>query len=290
MTQTACKSLVTFFNKLSQPQRTSLIPDFWVLDQIAASGGKTSKLVQSKWSTKVHKLQQAEGQNALPSFSVLVREVTFHAEWMNIPQISQTAPVSDNRRNVASCPVTPSCRWLQSSKGRDQSLSLAAPTTHTNPDSEESSEGNKPIENFTPAASSQSQITPATPKLAFYPFHRTKSHNLDECQKFRELDFAKRRDFLFRQKLCFNCAKSTENTSRNCSQRLSNCKICANKHFYASPRSIMAKKPRHTHIVGLYSSLRQRSCQFMREDCATKGFWRNDWSSQLHTQLKQLWN
>ena len=34
---------------------------------------------QSKWSNKVQKLQQNEGQNAFPAFSVFVREVTFHA-------------------------------------------------------------------------------------------------------------------------------------------------------------------------------------------------------------------
>lgn len=161
---------------------------------------------QSKWSNKVQKLQQAEGQNTFPSFSVFVKEVTFHAERMNIPQISQTTPISGNRRNVTSPPGTPSRGGLQSFKGQSQSLPVTALATRTNPDCEQSSEGNKPIENSTPLASSKSLITPATPKPAFCPFHRTKSHNLDKCQKFRELDFAKRRDFLFRHKLCFNCA------------------------------------------------------------------------------------
>ena len=185
---------------------------------------------QSKWSNKVQKLQQAEGQNAFPSFSVFVKEVTFHAERMNIPQTSQMAPVSGNRRNVTSPPVTPSRGGLQSFKRRGQSSPVTAFATHTNPDCEQSLEGNKPIENSTQLASSQSQVTPATPKPAFCPFHRTKSHNLDKCQKFRELDFAKRRDFLLRYRLCFNCAKSTEHTSRNCSQGSSNCEICGNKH------------------------------------------------------------
>ena len=185
---------------------------------------------QSKWSNKVQKLQQADGQNTFPSFSVFVKEVTFHAEQMNIPQISQMTPVSGSRRNVTSPPVTPSRGGLQSFKGHGQSLPVTALATHTNPVCEQSSEGNKPIENSTPLASSQSQVTPATPKPAFCPFHRTKSHNLDKCQKFRELDFAKRRDFLLRHKLCFNCAKSTEHTSRNCSQGSSNCEICGNKY------------------------------------------------------------
>ena len=185
---------------------------------------------QSKWSNNVQKLQQTEGQNAFPSFSVFVREVTFHAERMNIPQISKTTPVSSNRRNVTSPPATPSRGGLQSSKGRGQSLPVTALATDTNPDSVQRSEGNKPVENSTPLASSQSQITSATPKPAFCPFHRTKCYNLDRCQKFRELDFAKRSDFLYRHKLCFNCAKSTEHTSRNCSQGPSICEVCGNKH------------------------------------------------------------
>lgn len=175
-------------------------------------------------------MQQAQGQNALPSFSAFVKEVTFHAEQINIPQISQTTPVSGKQRNVTSPPVTPSRGGSQSSKSPDQSLPVTALATHTNPDSEQSSDGNKPTGNSAPLPSSQSQVTPATPKPAFCPFHRTKSHNLDKCQKFRELDFAKRRAFLFRHKLCFNCAKSTEQTSKNCSQGASNCEICGNKH------------------------------------------------------------
>jgi len=51
---------------------------------------------QSKWSKKVQKWQQTEGHNAIPSFSVFVKEVTFYAERMNIPQISQMTPVSGN--------------------------------------------------------------------------------------------------------------------------------------------------------------------------------------------------
>ena len=228
------KGIQEFSDYLQQVElATEHIPNLKIFEYSSKLQSLVEKLPswsQSKWSNKVQKLQQAEGQNAFPSFSVFVKEVTFHAERMNIPQISQTTPVSGNRRNVTSLSVTPSRGGLQSSKGRDQSSPVTALTTHMNPDSEQSSEGNKPVENSTPLASSQSQMTPATPKSAFCPFHRTKSHNLDGCQKFRELDFAKRRDFLFRHKLCFNCAKSTEHTSRNCSQRPSNCEICGNKH------------------------------------------------------------
>ena len=42
---------------------------------------------RKKWSGKVQKLQQEKGHNAFPSFSDLLKEVTFHAEHTNIPQI-----------------------------------------------------------------------------------------------------------------------------------------------------------------------------------------------------------
>ena len=147
---------------------TEHIPNLKIFEYSSKLQSLVEKLpswFQSKWSTKVQKLQQAEGQNAFPSFSDLVKEVTFHAERMNIPQISQTAPVSGNRRNVASLPVTPSRRGLQSFKGRDQSLPVTALATQTNPDSEQSSEGNKPVEDSTPLASSQSQTR--TVRLTF---------------------------------------------------------------------------------------------------------------------------
>ena len=46
---------------------------------------------KTKWSTKVQKLQHTDGQSAFPSFSEFVKEVNFHAERVNIPQISQAS-------------------------------------------------------------------------------------------------------------------------------------------------------------------------------------------------------
>ena len=46
---------------------------------------------KTKWSTKVQKLQRTDGHSAFLSFSEFIEEVNFHAERMNIPQISQSS-------------------------------------------------------------------------------------------------------------------------------------------------------------------------------------------------------
>jgi len=103
-------------------------------------------------------LQQAKGEDAFLSFPALVKEVTFHAERMNIPQISQTAPVSANRTKAASPLVVFNPCQLQHLR-RIRNLIMKKV--------QESSKGNDPVENSTTLAISQIQITPAAPKPAF---------------------------------------------------------------------------------------------------------------------------
>lgn len=229
------KSMQEFSDFLQQVELATVhIPNLKIFEYSSKLQSLVEKLpswFQSKWSTKVQKLQRTEGQNAFPSFSDFVNEVNFHAERMNIPQISQTPPVTGNRRNVPVPPVTPFRRGPQIPKKRDQSLPVTALTTSSTPDGPKSSEGTKPVNDITPVTSSRSQTTSAAPKPAFCPFHRTKSHNLDECQKFRELDFAARKDFMFRHRLCFNCVKSSDHTSKTCNQGPPKCEICGNRHL-----------------------------------------------------------
>ncbi|XP_032228943.1 uncharacterized protein LOC5504746 [Nematostella vectensis] len=58
----------------------------------------------TKWSIKVQALQQERGYSAFPSFSDLVTEVCFHAERMNIPQLTPTkhsstpSPIQTHRK------------------------------------------------------------------------------------------------------------------------------------------------------------------------------------------------
>jgi len=152
------KGMQEFSDFLQQVElATDHIPNLKIFEYSSKLQSLVEKLptwFQSKWSNKVQKLQQAKGQNAFSSFLDLVKEVTFHAERMNIPQISQTTPVSGNRRNAANPPVTHSHRGFQSSKGRAQPLPVTAFATLTNPGNEESSEGNEPVGNATPLASS----------------------------------------------------------------------------------------------------------------------------------------
>ena len=44
-------------------------------------------------------------------------------------------------------------------------------------------------------AATNSLGTASTVNTAFCSYHRTKSHHLEDCQKFRELDFSERKDF-----------------------------------------------------------------------------------------------
>ena len=62
---------------------------------------------KTKWSTKVQKLQQTDGHSAFPSFSEFVKEVNFHAERMNIPQISQASLGSINQRAAPNQSTSP---------------------------------------------------------------------------------------------------------------------------------------------------------------------------------------
>ena len=62
---------------------------------------------KTKWSTKIQKLQQTDGHSAFPSFSEFVKEVNFHAERMNIPQISQASLGSINQRAAPNQSTSP---------------------------------------------------------------------------------------------------------------------------------------------------------------------------------------
>ena len=53
---------------------------------------------QTKWSAKVQTLQEAAGQDKFPVFKEFVKEVTFHADRMNIPQIAPQSPSNDTTK------------------------------------------------------------------------------------------------------------------------------------------------------------------------------------------------
>jgi len=49
-------------------------------------------------------------------------------------------------------------------------------------------------------------------------FHKTKTHTLNECQKFRELSLDDRREFFKKNKLCFKCMAFDKHFAENCDQ------------------------------------------------------------------------
>ena len=183
---------------------------------------------KTKWSTKVQRLQQSQGHNAFPSFSEFVKEVTFHSERMNIPQMTQMPVINSNHKSTTNTLTTLPRKGTQSSS--HQGLATTTLTTQASPIARRSSGTDESKRVFKPLASPDDQRTVSSPKQVFCSYHKTKTHNLDECQKFRDLDFKERKEFLFKNRFCFNCANSNKHIGKNCDQGPPHCKICGNRH------------------------------------------------------------
>ncbi|KAK2549567.1 hypothetical protein P5673_029954, partial [Acropora cervicornis] len=67
----------------------------------------------------------------------------------------------------------------------------------------------------------------------FCLFHKTKSHTLNECKKFRELTWEEKRDFFKKNKLCFKCMAPSKHNAENCDQKPPVCDICHKRHLTA---------------------------------------------------------
>ena len=134
----------------------------------------------------------------------------------------ESALGSINQR-AASNQSTSSRRGSQTSTGQGSQITALA--TQSSPDGERSP--TKSIsKDSTSTATPDSLGTASTVNTAFCPYHRTKSHDLENCQKFRELDFSERKDFLFKKGFCFNCASSNKHISKHCDKSRRQCKIC----------------------------------------------------------------
>ena len=121
----------------------------------------------TKWSTKVQTLQQEKGCNAVPTFTEFVEEVTFHTDRMNIPKIF---------RQGAKHPA-----W--NSLGTTSTTSLLPRRKISPPETKKE----------------KSEDSSKDKDLCF--FHKTKSHTLNECNKFQDLALDDRRDFFKKNKL-----------------------------------------------------------------------------------------
>ena len=148
---------------------------------------------------------------------------------MNIPQISQASLGSINQR-AAPNQSTSSRRGSQISTGQGSEITALA--TQSSPDGERSPTKSI-LKDSKSTATPDSLGTASTVNRAFCPYHRTKSHDLEDCQKFRELDFSQRKDFLFKKGFCFNCASSNKHISKHCDKGRPQCKICGRSHVTA---------------------------------------------------------
>ena len=175
------------------PQQVEIVRDHIPSLKIFDFSSKLQSLVEklpgwfkTKWSTKVQELQQTDGHSAFPSFSEFVKEVNFDAEQMNLPQILQASLGSINQR-AAPNQSTSSRRGSQTSAGQGSQITDLA--TQSSPDGERSPTKSI-LKDSKSTATPDSLGTASTVNTAFCPYHRTKSHDLEDCQKFRELDFS----------------------------------------------------------------------------------------------------
>ena len=173
----------------------------------------------TKWSTKVQSLQQERGSEAFPTFAEFVAEVTCHADRMNIPQIYQNSPKvsAQSTRSKLPPPDPPLCRKMPFS------ITMASKTRGESEPSHPA-----PIK---PEHKSSVSSPPTANKFSL--FHRTKTHMLNECNKFRELPFADRKDFFKKNKLCFKCMSAGKHSAENCDQAPPDCNICHKRHLTA---------------------------------------------------------
>ena len=174
----------------------------------------------TKWSSKVQTLQQEKGCDTFPTFAEFVAEVTFHADHMNIPQIYQNllkvpGPTSSGRP----IPNDPSFR-----KKPLSSTTMASKTGgESKPSQPDSKQESPELKLSIPEFSSANQLC---------PFHQTRTHTLNECNKFRELTFDERKDFFKKKKLCFRCM-SVKHSAENCDQAPPDCSVCHKRHLTA---------------------------------------------------------
>ncbi len=149
---------------------------------------------RNKWSNKVQKLQMS-GHNAFPSFSVFLEEVVFHAERMNIPQLKPSQSSNPNP-NASSPPDRKGIR------------TLASKTTS----SEEEIEKKQEEDGESPPKAMDEEKQDVRDEQ-YCPYHKTKSHSLNQCKKFCELSFEERKNFCLKADYV-STARIQTNTSR----------------------------------------------------------------------------
>jgi len=176
---------------------------------------------QSKWSSRVQKLQQENSYDSFPSFADFVQEVTFHADRMNIPQIARQHPSGGSYQPSTSTPSP-----MHANRRRQPGSAVTLATKAEDPQ--------KDLTN-TVAMTTVKQSQPGTspPRHLFCPYHKKNTHSIDTCKKFRELPIAERKDFFLKNKLCYKCAKQDSHLAAQCKATPPECNECHKQHLTA---------------------------------------------------------
>ena len=166
---------------------------------------------KTKWSDKVLKLQRKEGKNAFPSFKDFVNEVSYHAERMNVPQIVQPTGASGKTVPEHSKPFTRPLRH------RTPVVALASklPPTSNEERSTLSDETSQVAQTLIAQAQ---QPSLATTLDAYCLYHKRKSHAMNECDQFQRSSFQERKDFLMKNRICFNCVSTNKHIAKSCNR------------------------------------------------------------------------
>ena len=153
---------------------------------------------KTKWSDKIIKLQREQGKDSFPSFNDFAETVKYHAERMNIPQILSSASL----REPTKTPTRPGNR----------NSSIVNLTSKFDENDEEQAQENE------------------NKRSTYCFYHKRTTHATNECEQLQRLSFNERKDFLLKNRLCFNCVNSNQHIARNCNEGKQTCKICQQEH------------------------------------------------------------
>ena len=165
---------------------------------------------------------------------------------MNIPQIAY--PTNSNLKGATSM-TNPSPVITRRRTHGSSVRTLASKATHAQDENNTLCRGS---ERSTLQTTSRIQYRDDTIRGTFCPYHKTKTHIPNECQKFRESGFQERKDFLSKNRVCFNCTNSNKHIAKQCDQGPPECGICHKNHvqFYMTRpnTTAAAQSPRlHAH-------------------------------------------
>ena len=196
------RALEEFSDFLQQVQIASeYISSLKVFDfpsQIQLLVEKLPSWFKTKWSDKIIKLQREQGKDSFPSFNDFAESVKYHAERMNIPQILSSASL----REPTKTPTRPGNR----------NSSIVNLTSKFDENDEEQAQENE------------------NKRSTYCFYHKRTTHATNECEQLQRLSFNERKDFLLKNRLCFNCVNSNQHIARNCNEGKQTCKICQQEH------------------------------------------------------------